>query len=405
MNGNSLASRLTGPSAVLIVSVFLNFSGLTLVDPVVPFLIGHYVQQEQIAPYIGLIGSTYALCEFIAAPVLGACGDRFGRRPVLIASLFGSALGYLVLGIGGSIWILFAGRVIDGLSAGNISTLYACAADVTPTAEQARLYGLLGAAGGAGFIVGPVAAGLLGEISPSIPLFAAAALMLLNILWVYVAVPESHPRELRKQEIRWNPLGAFSHYSAILHRRSTSIAFAAAFLFFFSGAMMQSNFSAYLMRILHFGPFDIGMVLLAVGVMDILSQGMLTRKLLPRFGNHRIIRAGLLINAVGFVLIAAIAFASSTALLIPAILVFTLGDGLFQPAMNALATSSPSPENQGQLQGAYQGQQALARLFAPLLAAICTMLGAATPYWVGATLIVLALAIFSGRSALQDTSA
>lgn len=172
---------LSGGIVVIAVSVFLNFIGFTLILPVIPFLVGRYVPQQQIGLYVGLIVSVFALCAFCAAPVLGALSDRYGRRPILMLSLLGSAVGYLVFGIGGALWILFLGRIIDGLTAGNVSTTYAYVADTTAPAERGRVYGLLGAVGGFGFKLGPVVGGLLGAVAPTAPLFAAAAITLGNI--------------------------------------------------------------------------------------------------------------------------------------------------------------------------------------------------------------------------------
>ncbi|MBN9082190.1 MAG: MFS transporter [Rhizobiales bacterium 62-17] len=391
-----IANLLTDRTAILAVTVFLNVSGFTIINPVVPLLVGSYVPESQLALTVGVIVSVYAACAFLAAPLLGALSDRYGRRPVLLLSLFGSAVGYVVFGIGGALWVLFAGRIIDGLTAGNLSAIYASVADMTAPAERGRVYGLLGAAGGVGFMFGPVVGGLLGEFSPSAPLFAAAVLSLLNMVWVQLALGETLPPERRAKDLRWHQLNVISQFSGIFSDRTLRIAFAASFLFYFAATMMQSNISVLLIEVLRFGSLGIGMTLFVVGVMDILAQGVLTHRLLPRFGEYRLARVGLMINAAGFLLIGAIVWLPSVWLLIAAIVVFTLGDGLFMPAMNGIVANVAPDEMQGRVQGAYQGQQAIARIFGPLLAAALALnLGSGAPYWTGALIVALGVFILS----------
>ena len=150
----TVRSFLSNRTVAIALSVFLNVAGFTIILPVVPFLVGRYVPSDQIGLYVGLIVSVYALCAFCAAPVLGALSDRYGRRPVLILSLLGSTVGYLVFGFGGALWVLFLGRIVDGLTAGNISTVYAYVADTHRPEERGHIYGMLGATAGLGFMLG-----------------------------------------------------------------------------------------------------------------------------------------------------------------------------------------------------------------------------------------------------------
>ncbi|MDT2024316.1 MFS transporter [Methylocella sp. CPCC 101449] len=400
-----VATLLTDRTAILAVTVFLNVSGFTIINPVVPLLVGSYVPESQLALTVGVIVSVYAACAFLAAPLLGAFSDRYGRRPVLLLSLFGSAIGYVVFGIGGALWVLFAGRIIDGLTAGNLSAIYASVADVSAPAERGRVYGLLGAAGGVGFMFGPVVGGLLGEISPTAPLFAAAVLSLLNMVWVQLALGETLPVERRAKDLHWRKLNVISQFSGIFSDPTLRIAFATSFLFYFAATMMQSNISVLLIEVLRFGSLGIGMTLFVVGIMDILAQGVLTRRLLPRFGEYRLARAGLMINAVGFLLIGAIVWLPSVWLLIVAIVVFTLGDGLFMPAMNGIVANAAPDEMQGRVQGAYQGQQAIARIFGPLLAAALALnLGSGAPYWTGALIVAFGVFILIAFHSSAESS-
>ena len=261
------------PLAIITVSMFLNFTGFTIIIPVAPFLVGTYVDAAAVGPVVGLITSIYALGQFIAAPVLGGLSDRLGRRPVLLLSLLGSVVGYTVFGVGGALWVLFLGRIIDGLTGGNISTMYAYVADIAEPADRGRWYGILGAAGGLGFMFGPAIGGLVGAISLSAPVFVAAGLTFANVLWAYFALPESLPADRRTTTFDWRQLNPFATFFQIARIATLRIAFAAAFLFYFGGTMLQSNLSVYLKDILDFGPAGIGLILFTVGVTDIVAQG------------------------------------------------------------------------------------------------------------------------------------
>jgi DHA1 family tetracycline resistance protein-like MFS transporter len=387
-----------GPVGILAVSMFLDFTGHTIIIPVIPFLVGRYVPGPDVAMRVGLIISAYAICQFAAAPLLGALSDRFGRRPILLISLLGSIAGYVIFGIGGALWILFAGRIIDGLTGGNISTLFAYVADVTEPAKRGQIYGLLGAAGGFGFIVGPVLGGLVGHFSLSAPVFIAALLTLANTIWAYCALPESLPREKRSAAFGWGQLNPFAPFSHVLSAPLLRSIFASAFLFYLAGTMLQGTVSVFMKDVLGFGPAGIGGVLLIVGAMDIASQGFLTGKLLPRFGESALARAGLAINTCGFLMIAMIPFWPSVPLLYVSVVVFVLGDGLFQPANNSLIANAAPAGAQGMIQGASQSQQALARALGPLIGAALYTLGAALPYAGGALLILVSLVLLSLRA-------
>jgi DHA1 family tetracycline resistance protein-like MFS transporter len=392
---------LSNRTVVIALSVFLNVAGFTIILPVVPFLVGRYVGSDQIGLYVGLIVSVFALCAFCAAPVLGALSDRFGRRPVLILSLLGSTLGYLIFGIGGALWVLFVGRIVDGLTAGNISTVYAYVADTHRPEERGRVYGMLGAVAGLGFMLGPVVGGGLGAFSPTAPLFTAAGLTLANAIWVYAALPESINPDVNRPAWRWRQINPVGQLIDILHQPPLRIPFLAAFSFFFAGAMLQSNFSVYLQQLFDFGPTGIGWTLFGIGVMDVISQGVLTRALMPRLGADALTKLGLVINAIGFAFIAGLVFAPRVELLAGSLFVFTLGDGFFQPAMSAIIAKAAPDNAQGLVQGANQAQQSMARMLGPLLAALLSPIALNAPYSTGALIIVVGLATLMLRKPSQ----
>jgi DHA1 family tetracycline resistance protein-like MFS transporter len=370
---------------------------------VIPFLVGDYVSSEQVGLYVGLIVSAFALCAFCAAPVLGALSDRYGRRPILMLSLLGSAIGYFIFGLGGALWILFLGRIIDGLTAGNISAIYAYVADTFAPAERGRVYGLLGAVGGLGFMLGPVAGGMLGAIFPAAPLFAAAALTLGNIAWVYFALPESVTRAATPPVWRWQQLNPLAQLAHVLGIAALRVPFAAAFSFFLAGTMLQSNFAVYLKDVLQFGPIGIGWILFTVGVMDIVSQGLLTRALLPRVGADVLARTGLAVNAIGFALIACLVLVPRVEFLLASIVIFTLGDGLFQPSISATIANAAPADAQGLVQGANQSQQALARMLGPLVAAVLSPFSVSAPYWIAGLIATTGFLVLSMSGRLASS--
>lgn len=384
--------------AVIGATLFLNVLGMTLIIPVLPFLVGAYAALDRVSLHVGLIVSAYALCAFLAAPILGAASDRWGRRPIILLSLIGSAVGYVVLGIGGALWVLYLARVIDGLTAGNISAVSAAVADTHAPSERGRVYGLLGAVVGFAFMIGPLLGGLLGTFSPAMPLYAAAVFTTAAAAWVFVALPESAP--LGGIPVRWDlsRLNPAAHLAGVLSIDGLRRPMAASFCFFLAGAMLQSNFAVYLREILQFGPIGIGCALLGVGVMDVVSQGFLSRRLLPRWGASVLARSGLAINAVGFVLVAVLAFVPTVGFLVVALFVFTLGDGLFQPAISETFANAAPPDEQGRVQGANQAQQSLARMLGPLVPAAVSSVSLSAPYWAGATVAAIGFFALLHRS-------
>jgi DHA1 family tetracycline resistance protein-like MFS transporter len=404
----NIFSVLRSPTAVVAVSVFLTFSGFTLIIPVLPFVIGQFVPFHEVARYVSLIIAAYALCAFLAAPVLGAWSDRLGRRPVLLFSIAGSVVGFVIFGLGGALWVLFAGRMIAGLTAGNVSAMYAYIADTHAPKDRGAAFGFLGAAGGLGFMLGPALGGFLGDISYALPAFAAAGVTVLNALWVYLCVPESLRTEHRSDRLQWNQFNPFRQLIAVLNNKAILPIFATAFLFFTAATIMQSNMGVLLKESLAFTPTLIGASLLGVGVMDIVSQGVATPRLLPRFGERRVAIAGLVINAVGFALLVLLAAQPSIPLLAIATAVLTFGDGLFQPSANAIMSGATPTDQQGRVQGANQAQQAIARVVGPLGSAALYEIFPGAPYLAGALLLVAAVFILAPArlaSAQTDSAA
>jgi DHA1 family tetracycline resistance protein-like MFS transporter len=374
---------------IIVVSTFLNFAGFTIIIPVLPFAVARYVPTDQTATYVSVMISVYALCSFLAAPVLGGLSDRFGRRPILIFSLCGSALGFLVFGLGGALWVLLLGRVIEGLTAGSISAMYAYVADTKAPDERGAAFGLLGAAAGLGFMCGPALGGIAGQLSVSAPLYVAAALAVLNGLWVFFALPESHPRENRSARLNWGHLNPFGALIMALRDGHLRLLFGVAFCFFLAATLMQANLSVLLKDLLAFDVTGVGAVLFGVGLIDIFSQGVVTPKLLSRSAERHVAIAGLAINGLGFLTLAALPLYPSVVLMAAGMVVLTFGDGLVQPSLNVLISKACPSGQQGRIQGANQAQQSIARMLGPLISAWLYANLMSGPYLAGSVIVIV----------------
>ncbi len=379
---------------IMVVSVFLNFAGFTVIIPVLPFTVEQFVSADEIATYMSVIISSYALCSFLAAPFLGALSDRFGRRPILLVSMCGSAIGFVIFGIGGALWVLILGRVIDGLTAGSISAMYAYVADTHAPKDRGTAFGFMGAASGLGFMSGPVLGGLLGQISVSAPLYAAAALAALNVLWIWFALPESHPVEKRSATLNWRHLNPFGALVMAFNERQLRPLFGVSFFFFLAATILHANSALFLKDVLAFDVAMIGAMLFGVGAMDIVSRGVAAPWLMQRFRQDRVMTAGLVINGIGFLMLATLPLFPSIALMAAGTAVLTFGDGLVQPALNALISTASPPGQQGRVQGANQAQQSIARMLGPLASAWLYTGLASGPYLASGTIVLIDAVVF-----------
>lgn len=383
---------LRSPIVILAVSVFFNFAGFTLISPVAPFLVARFVESDRVAISVSAIMTLYAVCQLVAAPVLGALSDRLGRKPVLLMALLGSAGGYIIFGIAGSLSLLLVSRAIDGLTAGGTGAVYAYVADTTEPENRGKIFGLLGAAGGFGFLMGPALGGLLGQISLSAPAFVAAGLTIANLVWVLVTLPESNVRNRQLSPFTLLNLNPFDPLAYATRLPLIRLAFASAFLFFLAGTMLQVNVAVFAKDILSFDPLMIGLLLCTVGVLDIISQGVIAPRLQQRLGGQRTVVLGLAINALGLMMVAMTVDIALPELLFAAIAIFTLGDGFYQPSMSAIISNATPADQHGRIQGANQAQQSLARILGPLASGVLYQLSASGPYVVGAGIILISIA-------------
>ncbi|HEX4714811.1 MAG TPA: MFS transporter [Ktedonobacteraceae bacterium] len=377
----------------LAVVSFLSTMGMTLIGPVVPFMtLQHLSNPANLAIVVAWMLSIYGICQLIAAPGLGLLSDRFGRRPVLFVCLLGSALGYLLFGLGGSLWILFLGRIIDGLTGGNFSVLFAYIADVTEPEERGKYFGILGGVSGAGFIVGPALGGLLATINYSTPFLVAAAITLLSIIWGFFFLPESLSKEHRVTSIRIRDLNPLKQVSAVFTLANLRWLLLAGFLYSFPFAIIISNLTILLKDSLGWNATQAGLVSTVVGVVDILVQGVLVGKLLPIFGEVKLGIGALILVALSYILLGSVALIASPILLILGVILFSGSGGLVENALRGLTSRAVGPRQQGLVGGASQSVQSLAMILGPLFGGLLyAQYGHATPYWSGALIIALAI--------------
>lgn len=377
----------------LIVTALLNTIGIGVLGPVLPFIVQPYLHStNNLAVIVGWLTSAYAICQFIAAPGLGILSDRFGRRPLLLICLLGSATGYLLFGLGGALWVLFLGRIIDGLTGGNFSILFAYIGDISAPQERGKYFGMVGAASGVGFILGPAIGGIASHLGYAAPVYLAAALTVVNLVWGYFYLPESLRREHRVTQTRLmdlNPLKQLRDLFTIAQLRWLLVA---TFLFSFPFAVYTTISVVLVKDSLGWNADKIGLVFVVVGSLDILMQGVLIGRLLPIFGEAKLTIAGMVCDLIAYLLFGAIVFVPSPALLLSGIVAIGVGSGLLEPSLMGLLSRAVGPRQQGIVQGGGQAIQSLALIIGPLFGgAVYVQFGHASPYWVSAAAVGLAI--------------
>jgi DHA1 family tetracycline resistance protein-like MFS transporter len=362
-----MSSRTAGRGAFvfIFIAVLVDSIGFGIILPVLPGLIMQLtgVGVDRAAVYGGALSFVYALMQFFCAPVLGNLSDRFGRRPVLLAALLALGCDYLIMGFAPAIGWLFAGRLIAGAAGASFTPAYAYVADITAPERRAQNFGLIGAAFGIGFIVGPAIGGLLGAFGPRAPFFTAGAIALANTALGYFALPESLPQRLRRpfEWARANPLGTLLQ---ILKYPVVSRLLAALFLWQIAHQVLPSTWAFYTIFKFHWTSAEVGYSLAYVGLLMALAQGALTRVLIPSLGGER--RAAAAGMAAALIAYLGYAFASEGWMMY-AVGLTTFIFALTYPSMNALASRQIPANAQGELQGAVAGLFSLSCIVGPPL--------------------------------------
>ena len=351
----------------LFLIVFVDLVGFGLVIPLLPFYAVRFAASPQ---EVTALVAVYSLAQLATAPLWGRLSDRIGRRPVLLASLAASVLAYLWLGGATALWMLFAARAFAGACAGNIAAAQAYIADVTGPEERARGMGLIGAAFGLGFIIGPALGGLIAGNDPATadietPAWIAAGLSVLALCGVLLLLPESLPADRRGQTAAHSRIGAVVD---VLHRPILSRLILVFFLVILAFAGMESTFALWAMGQFSWGPRQVGYVFAYVGVLSAILQGGLIGHLAARFGEQRLLLCGLTLIGVGLLVLP---LAHNLALLVAAVTGLALGMGLTQPSLNSLISRRAGGNEQGEVMGVSQSVGSLSRVLGPFAAGFC----------------------------------
>lgn len=378
-----------------LISVFLCGIGFSIITPIVPFLVEPYVSNSgNQAIVVTLLTSIYAVCVFFAAPALGALSDRYGRRPILLICLLGSTIGYLIFGMGGALWILFLGRIIDGITGGNISTLFAYFADITPREQRTKYFGWISAIAGIGGAIGPTLGGLLAKFGYSVPMYFVAIITLLNLIYGIIYMPESLNKNNRLKNITFTRLNPFIQLVNILSMKNLRRLLISAFLLWVPNGALQATFSEFTVNTFNWTPVVIGLMFSIMGIQDIISQAFIMPKLLKKFSDIQIVILGMSSEVIGYIFIAVSAIFSFYPLVIVGMFIFAFGDSIFGPSFNGILSKSGDASEQGRIQGGSQAIQSLAIIIGPIIGGeIYVLLGHTAPFFMGIILIGAAIPV------------
>lgn len=376
--------------ALILFTVFLDIVGLGIIIPVMPFYVQSLGASDTV---VTLLFTVYALLSFFSAPLLGSLSDTWGRRPILIISIISSAIGWFVFGSATSIAILFIGRIIDGLAAGNITTAQSLLADIseTPTERTANM-GLVGAMFGIGFVIGPVIGGYLGSFGHSVPFYFVGVLATLNALMAYLWLPETRHTDAVRQPITWKKLNPFIPIIDGLRSANMRRIFIVWFLFGVGIAVQQSVFALYVARAFHFSEKNIGLFFGLVGVLIIINQMVFMKRVwLKYFQTKTLAYLMLAVFSISMIIMAT----PYLVLFIVGVVFSTFGQGTLRGVLGGVIAGN-NPEKRGEYLGISNAIMSLSMIVGPLLATIAYTRHMTWPFIIAGLVCILAIILVPG---------
>ncbi len=368
-------------------AVAIDLLGFGIIIPLLPL----YAEQFDASPFaIGALFASYSLAQFVFSPVWGRVSDRVGRRPILLVTIAGSALGSLILGLAGSLAVLFVGRIIDGVSGASVAVARASVADIAEPDQRPRLMGLLGAAFGVGFVIGPVIGASAALVGPSVPFLVSAALSAINFAVAWVRLPETQRDEAATAKPRLRDVPSQVR-SLVLLTFVAIVAFSA----------FEATFALLADRRLGLSDSSVALVFAGVGVVLVVTQGGLVGPITERLGEAGTMRLGLGLNVIGFT---ALALSSAAVLLLPGLAVLAVGQGLLTPTLSSAVAGAVDERTVGVALGVQQSMGGLARVIGPLLGGVLFGIGVGVPYGVTALITATAVLLVPRRSLAGETA-
>lgn len=380
----------------ILLVVFIDLLGFSLILPLLPYYAETFGASEFVT---GLLIAVYALMQLIGAPLLGRLSDRYGRRPILLISVFGTFIGFLLFGFATTLWMLFAARILDGLTGGNLSVAQAYISDVTDAKNRAKGLGLIGAAFGVGFIIGPATGGVLSQYGYNVPAFVAAGLALINFILIYAWLPESLTKEKMEQiDAQKQPSVTLEALVTALKRPFTGSLLITRFFFSLAFAIFQTIFSLYALAKFNLSARDTGFVLTYVGVLSVFVQGFLVGRLTNRFREDHLITFAVALMAVSLL---GWALAPSVLWLLVVLTPTSLSGGILNTLLSSTLTKAVKPQEIGGILGLATSIESSTRIIAPILGgALLERVGTWSPGAFGA-IVMIGVTIYVFRKILD----
>lgn len=394
------------PMLFIFLNVFIDLLGVGIVLPLLPYYVKLVEQSGNVwfadnrALLVGGLTAAFSLVQFISVPLLGALSDRYGRRPILLLSLFGTGLSYVLFaladrfiafGAEAVMLALFVARIIDGFTGANISTAQAYIADITKPEERAKGMGMIGAAFGLGFMLGPAIGGLLAQMSLATPSIVAAVLCFGNVLFGFFNLPESLPVERRSTRMTAAQLNPVTRLQGVLNNATIRPLIIGSMLLSLAFAGLQNNFAVFSDVRFSFGPTDNAFVFALIGVVAVIMQGFLISRLVPRFGEARLAITGMTLMATAFALVALV---PQGWMLYPTLALLSIGSGMANPSITSMISRRVSPGQQGATLGGLQAINSLTMIVGPIYAGLVfDNVAISAPYLSGAAFIATAVTI------------